>query len=103
MSFTKVCTENSDKDLHTALQLIFNKMQLCQHILASSYMGENTLRTVVIWEYQGIPSLEIALFRLAKTCEELFVNLCSLIQISLSCATSVYLQDNVISTYYQDI
>lgn len=77
-------------------------MQLCQRALGSQYMGEDTLRMAVIRACQGVPSLEIALFRPAKTCEELFANLCSSIKTSLSHVASVYLQDDVNNTHYLD-
>lgn len=39
------------------------------------YGGESLLRTQIITNYQGIRELEIALFNLGKSCEELFSQL----------------------------
>lgn len=102
MSFTKVCTENSDKDLHTVLQLMLDKMRLCQRALGSQYIGEDTLKMAVIRACRDVPSLEIALFRPAKICVELFVNLRSSIETFLSHVALVYLHDNVNSIHYLD-
>jgi hypothetical protein len=77
-------SKHSDKTFYKALNLLFNKLQLCQRALGKEFMGENALRTNVIRACRGVPELKQALFKSARGCEKLFSDLRSFIQVELS-------------------
>ncbi|KAF1361880.1 hypothetical protein EJ07DRAFT_164355 [Lizonia empirigonia] len=45
ISFVKVRRENPDKNLHDVLDIMLDKLQLCQRALGQQYIGEYSLRT----------------------------------------------------------
>jgi hypothetical protein len=67
--------ENPEKGLHKVLQLLLDKLQLCQRALRKNFKGEDALRTTVINACCRVPKLKIALFKLALICEGLFLDL----------------------------
>jgi hypothetical protein len=73
-----------DKILYEALDLLLNKLQLCQRALGKEFMGENALRTNVIRACRGVPELKQALFKSGRGCEKLFLDFRSFIQVELS-------------------
>ncbi|KAI6249905.1 hypothetical protein HI914_02027 [Erysiphe necator] len=84
ITFTKIRQENSEKTLQEVLQILIDKLELCQRALGQNYAGEEVLRTAVIMACRGIPELKNALFKPAKCCEELFSDLRSSIEASLN-------------------
>jgi hypothetical protein len=57
---------------------------LYQRALGPAYAGENALRTTVIRACRNSPELEIALYKPARVCEELFANLRSAVEVMLN-------------------
>jgi hypothetical protein len=47
-----------DKTLYKALNLLLDKLQLCQRALGKEFMGEDALRTNVIRACRGVPELK---------------------------------------------
>jgi hypothetical protein len=76
--------KHSDKTFYEALNLLLDKLQLCQRALGKKFMGEDALRTNVIRACRGIPKLKQALFKSARGCEKLFSDFRSSIQVELS-------------------
>ncbi|KAJ5146590.1 uncharacterized protein N7515_001154 [Penicillium bovifimosum] len=83
ISFMKVREENPEKSLHEVLQILLDKMRRCQRALGPDYEGEHQLHTSVIKACRGVSELEHALYKPAKTCEQLFSDLRSSIETSL--------------------
>ena len=92
-SFVKVRRENPDKSLHEVLDIMLDKLQLCQRALGQQYMGEYALRTTVITACRGVKELEMALYKPPMECEALFGDLRSSIENSLAMAVSVNFAD----------
>ncbi|KAI0993120.1 hypothetical protein K3495_g15064, partial [Podosphaera aphanis] len=88
-TFMKIRQENPEKGLQDVLQILLDKLQLCQRALGPEYAGEGNLRTTVIKACRGVPELEHALFKPARLCEELFSDLRSSIETALSRTTSL--------------
>ncbi|KAI1667971.1 hypothetical protein L13192_08680 [Pyrenophora tritici-repentis] len=88
-SFAKVHRENPDKTLHEVLDIMLDKLQLCQRALGQQYMGEYALRTTVITACRGVKEFAMALYRPSLECEVLFGDLRSSIENSLAMTTSV--------------
>lgn len=72
------------------LQIMIDKLQLCQRALGPQYLDEEKLRTAVIKACRGVPELKWALFNLSKRCEELFSDLRSSIETFLDQPTNQY-------------
>ena len=89
ISFVKVRRENPDKTLQEVLDIMLDKLQLCQRALGQQYMGEYALRTTVITACRGVKEFAMALYRPSLECEVLFRDLRSLIENSLAMTTSV--------------
>ena len=89
ISFVKVQKENPDKTLHEVLEIMLDKLQLCQRALGQQYMGEYALRTTVITACRGVKEFAMALYRPSLECEVLFGDLRSSIENSLAMNTSV--------------
>ncbi|KAK1917075.1 hypothetical protein P3342_001657 [Pyrenophora teres f. teres] len=70
-SFAKVHRENPDKTLHEVLDIMLDKLQLCQRALGQQYMGEYALRTTVITACRGVKEFAMALYRPSLECEVL--------------------------------
>ncbi|KAF7575713.1 hypothetical protein PtrM4_073370 [Pyrenophora tritici-repentis] len=56
-TFARTRTENPDKGLHEVLQILLDKLQLCQRALGKNFEGEDALRTTVINACRGVPRL----------------------------------------------
>ena len=82
MSFNGVRTapENSGKSLQEVLQILLDKLTLCQRALGDEYKGEQQLQTTVLRACRGVPELKFALFKPAQKCEALFADLRSSIE-----------------------
>ena len=76
--------ENPDKGLHEVLQILLDKLQLCQRALGKNFEGEDALHTTVINACRGVPELEMALFKPAVLCEGLFSDLRSTVKTYLA-------------------
>lgn len=87
-TFNRTRVENPDKKLHEVLQMMLDKLQLCQRALGTDFSGETTLRTAVINACRGAPELEMALFKPATECEALFSDLRSSVETHVNRATS---------------
>ncbi|KAF2744305.1 hypothetical protein M011DRAFT_470717, partial [Sporormia fimetaria CBS 119925] len=83
-TFDRTRIENPDKDLHEVLQILLDKLQLCQRALGKNFEGEDALRTTVINACRGVPELEMALFKPATICEGLFADLRSAVETHLA-------------------
>jgi hypothetical protein len=79
--------ENLSLTLQEAFEKLLNKLQLCQRALGADYTGEDALRTSVIRACRSFPEFEIALFKPASVCEELFADLRSAIEVVLNRST----------------
>jgi hypothetical protein len=100
--FHKVRRENADKTLPEVLEIMLDKLQLCQRALGYQYQGEYALRTTVITACRGVKELEFALFKPPISCEELFSDLRSSIENSLANPADVNLTDTGDDQYYLD-
>ncbi|KAF1936906.1 hypothetical protein EJ02DRAFT_447775 [Clathrospora elynae] len=74
-TFARTRAENPDKGLHEVLQILLDKLQLCQRALGKNFEGEDALRTTVINACRGVPELKMALFKPATICKGLFSDL----------------------------
>ncbi|KAF7578904.1 hypothetical protein PtrM4_031440 [Pyrenophora tritici-repentis] len=102
-SFVKVRRENPEKNLHEVLDIMLDKLQLCQRALGQQYMGEYALRTTVITACRGVKELEMALYKPSLECEVLFGDLRSSIENSLAMTVSVnFTEADTDSQYYLD-
>lgn len=101
-TFAKVRAQNPDKDLHDILRIMLDKLQLCQRALGRDYSGEDNLRTTVIKACRGVPELEMALFKPAQLCEELFSDLRSAVETRLTRTTAIHVMDDESDQYYVD-
>ncbi|KAF1935267.1 hypothetical protein EJ02DRAFT_507147 [Clathrospora elynae] len=88
-SFVKVRRENPDKSLHEVLDIMLDKLQLCQRALGQQYIREYALRMTVITACWGVKELEMALYKPPLECEALFGDLQSSIKNSLAMTVSV--------------
>ena len=84
--WTSVTFENfrekmPEKSLQEVLDAFLKKKQLCQRALGDMYAGESLLRTQVITNCKGVPIFDVALFNPGKSCEELFSQLRSAIEL----------------------
>jgi len=102
-TFAKVRRENPEKSLHEVLDIMLDKLQLCQRALGQQYMGEYALRTTVITACRGVKELEMALYKPSLECEVLFRDLRSSIKNSLAMAASVnFTETDPDNQYYLD-
>ncbi|KAM4065707.1 hypothetical protein HRG_012906 [Hirsutella rhossiliensis] len=68
-TFNSIRAQDASKSLHEVLQLLFDKLQLCQRALGPDYAGNIPLRTTLIIACRGVPELEHALFKPAAKIE----------------------------------
>ncbi|KAF1936666.1 hypothetical protein EJ02DRAFT_506416 [Clathrospora elynae] len=87
--FIKVQRENPDKNLHKVLDIMLDKLQLCQRALGQQYIGEYALQTTVITACRGMKELEMALYKPPVECEVLFGDLQLSIENLLAMTVSV--------------
>ena len=80
INFARTRIENPGKGLHEVLQILLDKLQLCQRALGKNFKGEDALRITVINIYRRVPELEIVLFKPAVLCEGLFSDLRSTVK-----------------------
>ncbi|KAK1912580.1 hypothetical protein P3342_004516 [Pyrenophora teres f. teres] len=102
ISFAKVRRENPDKTLHEVLDIMLDKLQLCQRALGQQYMGEYALHD----GHHSVPRrqrVSMALYRPSLECEVLFGDLRSSIENSLAMSTSVnFIEGDQDNQYYPD-
>ncbi|KJZ68116.1 hypothetical protein HIM_12494 [Hirsutella minnesotensis 3608] len=83
-TFNSIRAQDATKTLHEVLQLLFDKLQLCQRALGKDYAGDIPLRTTLINACRGVPELEYALFKPAGQIETLFADLRSSVETHLA-------------------
>ncbi|KAI1669680.1 hypothetical protein L13192_07139 [Pyrenophora tritici-repentis] len=83
-TFARTRVENPDQGLHEVLQILLDKLQLCQRALGKNFKGEDALRTTVINACRGVLELEMAVFKPATICEGLFSDLRSAVETHLA-------------------
>ncbi|KAM4061487.1 hypothetical protein HRG_013175 [Hirsutella rhossiliensis] len=88
ITFNKLRAENATKSHHEVLQLLFDKLQLCQRALGKEYAGDVPLRLTLMNACRGVPELENALFKPADKTENLFADLRSSVENYLARRTS---------------
>ncbi|KJZ68969.1 hypothetical protein HIM_11642 [Hirsutella minnesotensis 3608] len=88
-TFNKIRTEHATKSLHQVLQLLIDKLRLCQRALGKDYAGNVPLRTTLINACRGVPELEHALFRPAEKIETLYADLRSSVETHLARRTNL--------------
>jgi hypothetical protein len=101
MSFARCKQDNLDKSLHEILEIMIDKLSLAQRALGPDFQGEVPLHTAVVRACRGQPELEQAMFSIKPTCEALFSDLRSAIQITIDRQAHQYQQEDV-SSYYTD-
>ena len=87
-SFDQLRIANPDKTLYQVLDLVLNKLQLCQRVLGPSYSGEGHLRTAVTHACRRVKELEYALMDPPIDCEQLFARLRSSVEVSVARAAT---------------
>jgi hypothetical protein len=100
MTYARARQENPDKSPHESLEAMFDKLTLAQRVLGAVYYGPEQLRTTIIRACRGCPELEQALFTPKISCEELFSDLRSALQLNLDRQSTQYLAPS--ATYYTD-
>ncbi|KAM4067940.1 hypothetical protein HRG_009739 [Hirsutella rhossiliensis] len=88
-TFNSIRAQDASKSLHEVLQLLFDKLQLCQRALGPDYAGNIPLRTTLIIACRGVPELEYALFKPAEKIETLFADLRSSVETHLARRTNL--------------
>ncbi|KAM4067771.1 hypothetical protein HRG_012381 [Hirsutella rhossiliensis] len=63
ITFNSVRSKHSDKDLHAVLDIMLDKLQLCQRAIGPEIAGESNLRNAVIRACRGTPELKQALYK----------------------------------------
>ncbi|CAD6502171.1 BgTH12-02410 [Blumeria graminis f. sp. triticale] len=94
ITFANFRSKTPDKPLQEVLDAFLKKKQLCQRALGEMYIGESLLRTQIITNCKGVPELEVALFNPGKSCEELFSQLRSAIEIYSNRSPNQFTQYN---------
>jgi hypothetical protein len=92
MSFARCRREYPDKNPHEVLEKMIDKLMLAQRALGPGYQGEIPLHTTVVRACKGQPELEQALFSVKPTCEGLFSDLRSALQVHLDRQSTQYAQ-----------
>ncbi|CCU75198.1 hyporthetical protein [Blumeria hordei DH14] len=77
--FASVKNENPDKDLRDVLDILFDKLSICQRAIGNSYEGDNKLRDQILRAYRQSTELAPAIDKPAGDPEELMANLRSTI------------------------
>jgi hypothetical protein len=83
MSYARCKQENPDKSSHEALEIMIDKLTLAQRALGRDFQGEVPLHTAVVRACRGQPELEQAMFSIQPTCEALFSDLRSALQVNM--------------------
>lgn len=94
--------ENVGKHPRDMLQILLDKLQLCQRALGPSYAGDEILRMTVIRACEGVQEFEHALYMPAAPCEKLFQDLRSSLEMSIKRQPSGQYLQNTEETYYLD-
>ncbi|KJZ69538.1 hypothetical protein HIM_11080 [Hirsutella minnesotensis 3608] len=93
-TFNSIRAQDATKTLHEVLQLLFDKLRLCQRALGPEYAGNLPLRTTLINACRGVPELEYALFKPAEKIETLFADLRSSVETHLARQTTSHFFQN---------
>ncbi|KAM4067193.1 DUF1421 multi-domain protein [Hirsutella rhossiliensis] len=70
------------------LQILFDKLQLCQRALGREYAGDLQLRTTLMKACRGVPELQYALFKPADNVEHLLADLRASVETHLALITT---------------
>ncbi|KAM4059821.1 polyprotein [Hirsutella rhossiliensis] len=70
------------------LQILFDKLQLCQRALGREYAGDLLLRTTLMKACRGVPELQYALFKPADNVEHLLADLRASVETHLALITT---------------
>lgn len=101
MSFARCKQENPDKSPHEALEIMIDKLTLAQRALGRDFQGEVPLHTAIVRACRGQPELEQAMFSIQPTCEALFSDLRSALQVNIDRQTNHYWSAQS-ESYYTD-
>jgi hypothetical protein len=101
MSYARCKQENPDKSPHEVLEIMIDKLTLAQRALGRDFQGEVPLHTAVVRACRGQPELEQAMFSIQPTCEALFSDLRSALQITIDRQAHQYLHGPH-ESYYTD-
>ena len=93
-TFEKLRSNYRDKSLHDILEMLLDKLQLCQRALGPRYSGDEQLHTAVINACRGVPELEYALMSPPKNCEQLFDQLRSSVEVNISRSINALVLDS---------
>lgn len=87
-TFNKLRAEHPTKSPHKVLQLLFDKLQLCQRALGKDFAGDLPLRYTLVRACRGVPELAFALYNPPDNIETLFSHLRSCLETHLARGTS---------------
>jgi hypothetical protein len=102
MTFARAKQENPDKSSHEALEYMIDKLTLAQRALGPQFKGDVPLHTTIVRACRGHPELEPAMFNTKPTCEALFGDLRSALQVYQDRQGHQYIQDDYMDSYYTD-
>jgi hypothetical protein len=91
----------ADKTSHEALEYMIDKLTLAQRALGPQFKGEVPLHTTIVRACRGHLELEPAMFNTKPTCEALFSDPCSALQVYQDRQGHQYIQDTM-DSYYTD-
>lgn len=101
MPYARCKQENLDKSQHEALEVMIDKLTLAQRALGRDFQGEVPLHTAVVRACRGQLELEQAMFSIQPTCEALFSDLRSALQVNIDRQANHYLSAQS-ESYYTD-
>lgn len=103
-NFEKLQAEHRDRGPHEILEMLIEKLQLCQRALGPKYMNDEQLGATIISPCHGVPELEYVLMSPAKKCEQLFGQQISSIEVRLSRSENSIVMHSIDldSIYYVD-
>ncbi|KAM4065231.1 cwf18 domain containing protein [Hirsutella rhossiliensis] len=82
ITFNSIRAQDASKTPHEVLQILFDKLQLCQRALGREYAGDLQLRTTLMKACRGVPELQYALSNPADNVEHLLADLHTDIQVN---------------------
>ncbi|KAM4065279.1 Dimer-Tnp-hAT domain containing protein [Hirsutella rhossiliensis] len=88
ITFNSIRAQDASKTPHEVLQILFDKLQLCQRALGREYAGDLQLRTTLMKACRGVPELQYALFKPADNVEHLLADLRASVETHLALITT---------------
>ncbi|KAM4059749.1 integrase core domain-containing protein [Hirsutella rhossiliensis] len=88
ITFNSIRAQDASKTPHEVLQILFDKLQLCQRALGREYAGDLLLRTTLMKACRGVPELQYALFKPADNVEHLLADLRASVETHLALITT---------------